>query len=258
LDYKSLAEFLSSNLRLRTLPVAVNFLRDTDPPANARRPSETMGKKISICQAVTLARSYGWTMAMSKQDLVCVPALIGFGLTPVKDQAKVLGRLLSKMSYAKDDSAGANETCSLQLIPSGDCDTVVVGPLAKAATAPDAVAIYGNPAQMSRLSQAWTYSSESRVPANVGGKIECTEYLIAPFKTQRAGISIPGMGDRIFSMTQDDEMVFSLPGGKLELLIKGLEESGRKVGARYPVTFYQNFQPEFPNSHKELAKEVGI
>jgi len=258
MDYKSVADFLSNNLRLRTQPVAIHFLKDAEPPKNARYPSEAMGKKITLCQAITLARSYGWTMAIRKQDLQCVPALISFGLTKVEDQAKALGRLLAKMSYAKDDLAGARETDSLQLLPNGACDTVVIGPLVKALTCPDIVVIYGNPAQMARLSQAWTYSFSSRVPGGVGGKVECTEYLIAPYKNQSARISIPGMGDRVFSMTQDDEMVFSLPGGKLEALVNGLEEAGRKVGARYPTTFYQNFQPNFPSAHKELAQELGI
>ena len=258
MDYQAIADFLANNLRLRTLPVAVHFLKGAPPPEKARHPSKTMGKKITLCQAVTLARSYGWTMAIAKEDLQCLPALIGFGLTQVEDQAKVLGRLLTKMSYAKDDLAGAGETSFLQALASGTYDTIVVGPLAKAAARPDVVALYGNPAQMSRLSQAWTYSFSARVAACVGGKMECAEYLIAPYKSQSARISIPGMGDRIFSMTQDDEMVFSLPGGKLEMLIDGLKEAGRKVGARYPVTFYQNFQPEFPSVHKELAKEEGI
>ncbi|MDR0478050.1 MAG: DUF169 domain-containing protein [Desulfobulbaceae bacterium] len=258
MDYQSIADFLSNNLRLRTLPVAVRFLKGAEAPEKARRPSKVMGKKITLCQAVTLARSYGWTMAIAREDLQCVPALIAFGLAPVADQRKALGRLLAKMSYAKDDLAGACETNSLQLLPSGAYDTVVIGPLAKTVTCPDCVALYGNPAQMARLSQAWTYSCGSRVPSNVGGKVECTEYLIAPGKTQGARITIPGIGDRIFSMTQDDEMVFSLPGDKLEMLIKGLEEAGRRVGARYPITFYQNFQPDFPSSHRELAKEEGI
>ena len=258
MDYQAIADFLSANLRLRTLPVAVHFLKNTAPPEKARHPSKTMGKKITLCQAVTLARSYGWTMAIAKEDLQCVPALIGFGLTRVEGQTKALGRLLAKMSYAKDDLAGASETNSLPVLANGTCDTIVVGPLAKALTRPDVVAIYGNPAQMSRLSQAWTYLFSSRVAANAGGKMECAEYLIAPYKSQNARISIPGMGDRVFSMTQDDEMVFSLPGDKLDMLKSGLEEAGRKVGARYPVTFYQNFQPDFPSVHKELAKEVGI
>jgi len=258
MDYLATADFLANNLRLRTMPVAVHFLKGVAAPEKARYPGKAMGKKITLCQAVTLARSYGWTMAIAKEDLQCVPALIGFGLAGVEDQTKALGRLLAKMSYAKDDLAGAGETSALPVLANGTCDTIVVGPLAKAAACPDVVALYGNPAQMSRLSQAWTYSSSARVAASVGGKIECTEYLIAPYNSQNARISIPGMGDRVFSMTQDDEMIFSFPGGKLAMLIDGLKEAGRKIGARYPVTFYQNFQPDFPSVHKELAKELGI
>jgi hypothetical protein len=41
-------------------------------------------------------------------------------------------------------------------------------------------------------------------------------------------------------------------------LMKGLKEVGKAIGARYPVTPYQNFQPEFPKSYKELGKESGI
>jgi hypothetical protein len=59
-------------------------------------------------------------------------------------------------------------------------------------------------------------------------------------------------------MTQDDEMVFSLPGHMVENLVYGLSESGKAVGARYPITFYQNFQPEFPRQHIELGKKLGI
>jgi uncharacterized protein (DUF169 family) len=43
-------------------------------------------------------------------------------------------------------------------------------------------------------------------------RLICTEYLIAPFKTATPRIAIPGLGDRIFSMTQDDELVLSIPG----------------------------------------------
>jgi len=66
------------------------------------------------------------------------------------------------------------------------------------------------------------------------------------------------MGDRIFSMTQDDEMVLALPGNLLEELVAGLKTAGKKIGARYPVTSYQNFEPEFPKPYKALAKELGL
>jgi hypothetical protein len=66
------------------------------------------------------------------------------------------------------------------------------------------------------------------------------------------------MGDRIFSMTQDDEMVFSIPGRLLEGLIEGMQSAGKKIGARYPVAFYQNFQPEFPKPYGVLGEELGL
>jgi hypothetical protein len=36
------------------------------------------------------------------------------------------------------------------------------------------------------------------------------------------------------------------------------KEAGKKIGARYPVTPYQNFEPEFPKPYKVLAEELGL
>jgi hypothetical protein len=41
-------------------------------------------------------------------------------------------------------------------------------------------------------------------------------------------------------------------------LAQDLREAGKKIGARYPVTFYQNFQPEFPKPYKVLGEKLGI
>jgi uncharacterized protein (DUF169 family) len=133
-----------------------------------------------------------------------------------------------------------------------------LAPLQKGLFDPDTVAFYGNPAQIMRLVQGMVFADIRRISGNFGGKVECSEYLIAPYKTQNPRIAIPGMGDRIFSMTQDDEMVFSIPGQLLGNLIDGLKNSGKKIGARYPVTFYQNFQPEFPKPYQALGESLGI
>jgi hypothetical protein len=53
-------------------------------------------------------------------------------------------------------------------------------------------------------------------------------------------------------------MVFSIPGMLLGNLLRGLKNAGKKVGARYPVTFYQNFQPEFPKPYQVLGDALGI
>jgi uncharacterized protein (DUF169 family) len=252
------AEFISNDLRLRSLPIGVKFLNEVSFPEKTRRPKGTLGKRITICQAVTMARVYGWTVGLAKEDLICVPAMIAFGFTRASEQKATIGKLFCEVSLAKDRDSGLSEAESMSTIPSGEYKGILLCPLARAEFDPDTVTIYGNPAQIMRLIQAWTYSSGQRVAGNFGGKVECTEYLIAPFQSGAARVAIPGNGDRIFSMTQDDEMVFALPASGLSALCDGLKSAGKQIGARYPVTFYQNFQPEFPKYYKALGKELGI
>jgi uncharacterized protein (DUF169 family) len=146
----------------------------------------------------------------------------------------------------------------LSRFQNGEIEAIVLAPLEKASFEPETVLIYGNPAQVMRLAQAWSYTTGERLSGEFGGKLECDEYLIAPFKMQRPRVVIPGNGERIFAATQDDEMAFAIPGKYFLELTKGLKEVGRTIGARYPVTPYQNFQPEFPKAYKELGKELGI
>jgi len=251
-------EFLSNNLRLRTQPVAVKFLKEPAFPEKTKRPSETLGKRITICQAVTMARSYGWTVGLTKQDLICVPAMIAFGLTRSSDPRALLGKLFSDVTLACDVESGRKETASMAFLEKDEYGAIVLAPLSRADFDPDTIAVYGNPAQVMRMIQAWSFLKGERISGNFGGKVECTEYLIAPFKSGAPRIAIPGNGDRIFSMTQDDEMVFSMPGTCLETLIEGLKTAGKNIGAKYPITFYQNYQPEFPKTYKVLGKELGI
>ncbi len=253
------AEFIYNSLRLRTLPLGVKFLEaGSGFPDKTRRPSEAMGKRITICQAVTMARVYGWTVGLTKADVICVPAMITFGMTRAPHQMATLGKLFCQVSFAKDETAAETETGSMSHLNNAEFEGLLLAPLQKGQFEPDTVVIYGNPAQVMRLIQAWSFHKGERVPGNFGGKVECSEYLIAPMKTGSPRVAIPGMGDRIFSTTQDDEMVFAMPGNGLDLLVEGLKEAGKKIGSRYPVTFYQNFQPEFPKPYKVMGKELDV
>lgn len=258
-ELQAMADFMSNNMRLKTLPVAVKFLKEKAGfPEKTRQPSVSLGKRVTICQAVTMARVYGWTVGLSREDLICVPAMIAFGFGKTSQPAEALGRLFCEMDFAKSRESARGEVQSIACFENEEYEALVLSPLQKGLYDPDTVAIYGNPAQMARLAQSLVYQLEKRITGNIGGKVECSEYLIAPFKTAQPRMSIPGNGDRIFSMTQDDEMVLSIPGDVLPDLVQGLRESGKRVGARYPVTFYQNFQPEFPRAHIDLGTELGI
>lgn len=258
-NFMEASDFIRNTLRLKTFPVAVKFLKDKkDFPEKTRQPSVVLGKKVAICQAVTMARIYGWTVGLTKDDIICVPAAIAFGFSTSTDSAASLGKLFCEGSYSKSEDVGRKEAASITRAEKDEYEAILLSPLQRATFEPDTVAFYGNPAQLMRLVHAWTYREGQRVKGNFGGKVECTEYLLAPFKDQVPRIAIPGTGDRVFSMTQDDEMVFALPGRCLMALVQDLQEAGKKVGASYPVPVYLNFQPEFPKQFKELGKELGI
>ena len=258
-EMKALSHRIYEDLRLKTLPVAVSFHQEEPQwPEKTRRPSQALNKRITLCQAMTLARTYRWTVGLTAEDIVCVPALIAFGHAENKDPHQLLCSFFARVGWSKDEETAAGEVASMSFMPKGRASAMVFSPLAKGVVDPDTVVFYGNPAQMMRLVHAWTYMTGQRVQSGFSGKIECREYLAAPYLSGQANVVVPGNGDRIMSGTQDEEMIFAVSGDKLHLLDSGLEKAGRALGAKYPVPFYQNFQPEFPGMFKELAEEAGL
>ncbi len=258
MSYKSAAIQLKEALHLRTEPLGIAFLKDPASLPQTRRPSQVFGKKVTICQGVTMARVYGWSVGLTREDLICVPGMLTFGFTPAADPILELAQLFCEVGYSRDLGPALKELEALPRFAPEEIAAIYLAPLERLALAPDVVGVWGNPAQMMRLIQAADYSLGEKVRGDFSGKVECSSYLIGPHRTGRVTVSIPGMGDRIFSMTQDDEMVISFPVGLLESLLTGLKEAARKIGARYPITVYQNFSPDFPPAYKERAKKWGI
>lgn len=258
MDFKSAAARIQDALRLRTEPLGIAFLKELAALPKSRQPSQVFKKKVTICQGVTMARVYGWSVGLTREDLVCVPGMLAFGFTPAADPILELAQLFCEVGFNHDLGPALKEVEALPRFAPEEIAAIYLSPLDRLALEPDVVAIWGNPAQMMRLIQAANFSLGGRVTGDFSGKVECASYLIAPYRNNKVTVAIPGMGDRIFSMTQDDEMVISFPATLLDAMLNGLQEAGRKIGARYPVTVYQNFTPAFPPMYEERAKKWGI
>jgi uncharacterized protein (DUF169 family) len=259
MDYKAAAAQLKETMRLRTEPFGASFFKDpASLPAKTRQPSKVFGKKVTICQGVTMARVYGWPVGLTQEDLLCVPGMLVFGFTPAADPIMELGQLFCEVGFHPELGPALKEVEALPRFEPQEVGAIYLCPLERLALDPDVVVVFGNPAQLMRLIQAAVFSLGERVTGEFGGKVECSSYLIAPYRTGQFKAAIPGLGDRIFSMTQDDEMVVAFPGKFLEGLLVGLKDAAKKIGARYPVTFYQNFSPSFPPPYEERAKKWGI
>ena len=44
-----------------------------------------------------MARVYGWTVGLTREDLICVPAMIVFGLSNASDPDETLGKLFCEV-----------------------------------------------------------------------------------------------------------------------------------------------------------------
>ncbi|MEW6658531.1 MAG: DUF169 domain-containing protein [Thermodesulfobacteriota bacterium] len=258
MPYKSAAAKLKEALRLRTEPLGIAYLKDLAALPKCRRPSQVFGKKVTICQGVTMARVYGWSVGLTREDLICVPGMLAFGFTPAADPILELAQLFCEVGFNREMGPALKEVESLPRFAPEEIAAIYLSPLERLALEPEVVAVWGNPAQMMRLIQAANFSLGEQASGDFSGKVECASYLLGPYRTGKVIVTIPGMGDRIFSMTQDDEMVTSFPAALLEPILEGLQEAGRKIGARYPVTVYQNFTPAFPPPYEERAKKWGI
>jgi len=253
------SQFVYDNLRLKTFPVGVKFLKEQQElPEKARRPALFLKKKIAICQAMTMARNYGWQMAITAEDVICVLASLAFGFTTATDARKEMADSFFESDYKSSMEKTVSEVDQMCFLDTHEYEALLISPLHKITITPDTVVLYGDPAQISRILQAATFDTEEKIQGLFGGKVECPEYLIRPLKTGQPRIIIPGPGDRVFSMTGDDEMIFAMPYSFMDRFILGLKESGKKAGVRYPITYYQNFQPEFPPQYQELGRKYGI
>ena len=149
------AEFVYNNLRMKTLPVGIKFLRkEADLPEKARRPSQLLKKKITICQAMTMARTYGWQMGMAKDDVICILASLAFGFTHADDPRKEMAESFFESMYKSDMEKTVKEVDQMCFLDRGEYQALVISPLGRISMIPDTVILYGNPGQMSRILQA--------------------------------------------------------------------------------------------------------
>jgi hypothetical protein len=82
----------------------------------------------------------------------------------------------------------------------------------------------------------------------------CHEGITKTIMTEKPQIVMLGNGDRVWGGAQDDEVLFSCPVNKLEILIEGLETT-HSAGLRYPVPAYMNYSPGFQDSFETCAME---
>jgi uncharacterized protein (DUF169 family) len=193
-----------------------------------------------------MARLYGWSVGLKPEDVICPPALLAYGWAkPGSDQD--IADLMLAAGYAANGATAEQQAASIPRLPLGEYESLLLCPLSRITVDPDLILVYGNPAQMMRLVHAVTYRGEGTVGSSPGGRAgSCAEGIIGTMLSGQPQLVLPGSGDRVFAMTQDDEMIFTVPAGDIDQAIEGLTMAGRDLGLGYPIRVNQLFQPKLP------------
>jgi uncharacterized protein (DUF169 family) len=252
MDCKTFTQHVETHVRPATFPVAVKLFRADEPlPAKAKRPLRDMKIQIAICQAIAMARRYGWTIAAGEEDVNCVLTKTAFGLAPVTGHYTE-GHLACGM-YTESLEAGARTESATHRLPEGQYKYLVAAPAARAEFVPDALVIYGNSAQVLRRLTGALWKRGGAITSSFTGRVDCSDEIIRTMLTGDYQVILPCYGDRVFAQTEDHEMAFSLPGSKMAELVEGLEGT-HKGGIRYPIPAFLRYTPQYPEHYYELER----
>ncbi|MHA1607792.1 MAG: DUF169 domain-containing protein [Candidatus Freyarchaeota archaeon] len=237
--WRNIGKSLEEMLRPHTYPLAVKLVKDeSEFPERTRRPE----KKIAVCQALTLSRRYGWTVGVTKEDSGCPAASLNYGWADIDDS--LIRQFFLGVGYVSNDEAAKMLVESMDRLEAGKYGGIVVSPLTRTRILPDLILVYGNPAQIMRLIQGAMYREGRRLKAElIGVTASCSAGIIRTFNTGEYQLVVPGNGDRVFAMTHDDELLFTVPTSKAEELIDGMKK--QRV-AKYPVPTALPMPPPFP------------
>ncbi len=217
-------EALGTYLSLRSFPIAVKLIKGGDAaPADAGRPCQDLGQRITPCLGWHLARHLGLSVAMGIDDFSseCPSSLFIFGV--VEPLQEWIDGDLAYGLYAGDREAARTMEANVPRLAFGECNGLVFSPLEKASFVPDLVMIYCNSRDAMRLITASAWETGEPLRVAMAGRGLCGDGVVQAFLAGRPVVAIPCGGDRAHGGAQDDELVFVTPIGYLEGIIAGLE-----------------------------------
>lgn len=251
-DMTALAEALTEYVRPGSFPVAVRMVKKGEAlPERLKRPWQDLQIRVATCQAIAMARRYGWVLAVGGEDLSCLLSAVVFGLRP-KSEYYRQGRACADM-YTVTTEAGIRSEHEVATFGLGEYEYILAAPLQRTTFEPHVVVIYGNPAQVLRLVSAALWKSGGRLTSSFGGRIDCSEEIIVPTRSGRCEVILPCNGDRIFAQTQDHEMAFSIPRHRAAEIVDGLAGT-HKGGLRYPIPSFLRYTGIFPPQYANVAE----
>jgi uncharacterized protein (DUF169 family) len=237
-DLEQVNQALNQYLRLNTFPVAVRMCQSAaEIPDGAQLPKRDLGFAVAVCQGLSIARRYGWTMAIGKDDQCCPYGAVTIGFLPAKE-GFLNGTYEELASLGRKETAARTQQ-ALSRLEYGKYSYLLAAPLQNAAFEPHLIVVYGNPAQIARLIQSALYQTGGALSWSAAGRIACSGIIARTIVSDECQVVVAGGGERRIALTQDHELTFTMPLSKAGMTINGLEATHKQVSSmRYPTWTY--------------------
>jgi uncharacterized protein (DUF169 family) len=241
-EYNSYGEDLERLLRLRTSPIAVKMLeKEGDIPEGAIRPKRDRGYHLAQCQAFAMSRREKESVVMLKEDNWCPGPLLAYGI----------------LERPQDQDSRARQSTPYDHFERGKYIGIVTAPLITATFEPDLVIIYSNNGQLRNM--LLSMKDEERPLVNsYFFPWSCAYSVVNPMLTGQYWIVLPDPGEYERALGGEDEMMFSVPRGKLA----GFMADFKQAQDDHWGYTHSNLmmRPDFPQPdiYKKLFREWGL
>lgn len=235
---KGLAGKLNELLKIKTMPIAMKrytSMEELQAVKGLRRPKP--GRFHTMCQLVTQARSLGFTLGITRENVRPNSNCGGVPGIDMPSAETLDGTHMTGVWFENQEAACAHQA-TMPRAPYGAHVGVVVSPLRSARIDnPDIVLFYGTPGQTILFVNGLQWKRYKRYDMTITGESACADSWGRALLTRETSISIPCYAERRYGGVADDEMLLAMPPHEFARGVEGLEGLNR-VGLRYPIPPY--------------------
>ena len=216
------SENLNKMLLLRFEPVAVKFIiNEEEVPDDAIKPRRDMNCPMALCQGIALTRRDKKTLFLDINDHYCWNPLIGLGHVECSEGSESF-EVVCKMLGIGDISLAREFFSKFPRLPLGQYAGILLAPLCSASFSPDTVLIYTNNARLRSLVWAVKQQTGKLVETQLDAIDSCVYALVPPFLSGEYRVTLPDVGEYERAMAEEDEIIFSVLGARMDELLNGL------------------------------------
>jgi len=230
-NWTELGTELENALRLKTKIIAYRRLEKAEELDNIRNVVR-LDRFFTFCQVPFIVRVNGVTVGITKEDKIQDRCTRIFGLRSATEKSMNAEAAMLSTTWFRSPEEALQQQGDYYRIPVGGA--IVLAPLTKQKFEPEALLVYGNPAQIMMVMCGLQKVKYERFSFSFIGEGACSDSLAQCYVTGQPAVSIPCYGERSMGGVSDDEIAIALPAGELERTISGLKQLA-KIGFKYPI-----------------------